>query len=240
MKKHLTAIKASSLTAALSFFAFTAVAAEEAGIKDPTEGWGELWGELMIDITVIGIVFAAVTLYLLIAYRRRRAGEDGKGRRLTPLAAFGWVVIPVFAFLADDIYLGAKNFELWNTYRKVPENALVIQVEGAMWSWDFRYPDGTMATNELRVPAGTPVHLKMTSRDVVHSLFIPDFHVKWDVIPGKETYLWFYPKEAGEHVFTCTEFCGAMHSGMYGKVIVMPQEEFSKWKESNKAKGGTV
>ncbi|MBI3756281.1 MAG: cytochrome c oxidase subunit II [Deltaproteobacteria bacterium] len=208
----------------------------------PAEGWEHLWRELMIDITVIGVVFAAVTIYLLITNRRKRPGDEGQGPKLSPLAAFGWVVIPIFVFMADDIYLAAESFDLWGNYRNVPANALVINVEGYMWGWDVKYPEKIIITNELRVPAGRPIHIKLTSRDVVHSFFIPDFHVKWDAVKGRENYLWFYPKqvEAGEHVMTCTEFCGMLHSSMFGKVIVMPENEFNKWIEDNKPKGGNV
>lgn len=209
-------------------------------IRDPKEGWDELWGELMTDIVIIGAAFAAITVYLLIRYRRGRSDKDGKGVELSPIAAFGWVVIPVFIFMADDIYLAARNFEQWNNVRTVPKGALVIEAEGYMWAWDFKYPDGIMTNNELRVPVGRPVHVKLKSRDVVHSFFIPDYRVKWDAVPGKENYIWFYPKETGEFVITCTEFCGMLHSNMYGKVIVMPEGEYNKWAEENKVKGGSV
>lgn len=196
---------------------------------DLLEGWNELWRELMIDITVIGLLFAAVTVYLLIRYRRRRSDEEGSGKELKPLAAFGWVMIPAFLFMADDIFLAAKNFELWNQMRTVPKDAYEISVEGYMWGWDVTYPEGVQTNNEMFVPAGRPIKVKIHSRDVVHSFFIPDFRVKWDAVPGMETYIWFYPKEPGEHVMTCAEYCGMLHSGMHGKVKVVPAEEFQEW-----------
>ena len=198
-------------------------------IPDLVAEWNELWHELIIDITVIGVFFTLATLYLLIKYRRRKPDEVGKGKELSPLGALGWVLIPLFIFLADDIYLAAKNFELWNKYRTVPENSYVINVEAGMWSWDFKYPDGFTTTNELVVEVGRPVKLNLTSRDVVHSFFIPDYKTKWDAVPGRTNYLWFNPKEVGEHILTCTEFCGALHSKMYGKVIVKSTKDFNGW-----------
>ena len=76
--------------------------------------------------------------------------------------------------------------------------------------------------------------LRMKSDDVVHSFFIPRYRIKEDLMPGRVTYLWFYPKDKGEHVFTCTEFCGTNHSEMWGKVKVVSQEEFDEWSEKNK------
>lgn len=232
--EHMKIFKRLIAGGALLLPAAVSEAAEGGGaVPDITEGWHHLWQELLLDITIIGIIFAAVTLYLLIRYRRRKEGEEGKASRLSPLASLGWVLIPAFIFLADDVFLAAKNFELWNKMREVPEGAYEVKVEAYMWGWDITYPGGATATNEIRVPEGTPIKVSLTSRDVVHSFFIPDFKVKWDTVPGMETYLWFYPKTAGEHVMTCAEFCGVLHSSMHGKVIVMPEAEFEKWIEEN-------
>lgn len=211
-------------------------------IADVPGGWTHLFNEMLIDITVIGIIFALITIYLLIKYRRRYQGQNGKPAKLSTAAAIAWALIPVFVFMADDMYLAAEGWSLWNDIRRVPENAYEIKVEGAMWSWHFIYPDGVETYNELRVPAGTPVVVRMTSKDVVHSFFIPDFKVKEDLMPGRVTYIWFYPKEAGEHLITCAEYCGVMHSGMKGTIIAMPKDEFDKWYETEKknvnAEGG--
>ena len=197
-------------------------------IADPAVGWDRLWEEMLIDITVIGLAFAAVAAWFMWRYRRRDRAE-GDPPRLSATAAVGWAVIPAFVFMADDFYLAAKGWELWKVYRTVPEGALEVRLDSAMWSWNYTYPNGAVTVNELRVPAGRPVLLRMTSRDVVHSHFIPDFRVKEDSMPGRITYLWFYPKEPGEHVVTCAEYCGLLHSRMAGKVIVMAPDAFDAW-----------
>ena len=210
-------------------------------IPDIPGGWTHLFNEMLVDITVIGVIFAAVTIYFLIRYRRRHSGQEGNPPKLSVAAAVGWALIPAFIFMADDLYLAAEGWTLYNDYRTVPENAYEIKLEGAMWSWNFKYPEGVETINELRVPAGTPILVRMTSRDVVHSFFLPDFKVKEDLMPGRVTYLWFYPKEPGEHLITCAEYCGVIHSSMMGTVIAMPQDEFNKWIEAEKkasAEGG--
>lgn len=206
-------------------------------IPDIPGGWNHLFNEMLIDITVIGIIFATITLYLLIRYRRKYPGQDGNPPKLSTAAAVGWALIPAFVFMADDIYLAAEGWDLWNQYRRVPENAYEVKVEGAMWSWHFIYPDGVETFNELRVPVGKPVVARLTSKDVVHSFFIPDFKVKEDLMPGRITYLWFYPKEPGEHLITCAEYCGVMHSGMRGTIIAMPENEFNNWIAAEKKAG---
>lgn len=199
-------------------------------VPNPAENFDRLWNHMVIDIAVIGVVFSLVALYFLVRYRRR-ADEDGRPVSLSTLSAVGWAVIPAFAFMADDFYLAAKAWNLLNDYRVVPEKHLEVKLESAMWSWTYTYPNGVRAINELRVPAGQPVVLRMTSRDVVHSHYIPDFRVKEDSMPGRVTYLMFYPKQPGEHVATCAEYCGLMHSKMYGKVIVMPPQAYRDWYE---------
>ena len=219
----------------LSLNAFLAYAG---AIPDTREGWDHLWAEVLIDIVVLGVLFAVVAVYLLIRFKRKSPDDTGSASKLSPLAAFGWVVIPVSVFMADDIFLALKNFDLWSHYRNVPKGAYELEVESYMWGYNIKYPEGIITNNELRVPVGRPIHVKLSSPDVIHTLFIPDLRVKWDALPGRQTYLWFYPREAGEHVMTCTEYCGTLHSGMHGKVIMMPQQEFSKWIDTTMAEQG--
>lgn len=198
-------------------------------LADPAAGWDRLWHEVIVDITVIGVLFALLAAWFIWRYRRRYDRQQGEPPRLTPAAAVAWAVIPVFVFLADDFFLAAKGWQLWNAYRDVPGERLEVRLESGMYSWDYTYPNGVQAQNELRVPAGMPIMLRMTSRDTLHSHFIPDFRVKEDSMPGRVTYLWFHPKQPGEHLVTCAEYCGVMHSYMSGRIVVLPPQEFEAW-----------
>ena len=205
-------------------------AANAAGtIKDPARGWDVLWHAVIFDITIIGVLFAIVTAWFLWKARRRPGNEIGASPKLSPAAAVAWVVLPVFIFLSIDLYTAAKGWVLWNTYRDVPANRLEVKLESGMYSWDYTYPNGVRTQNELIVPAGTPVMLRMTSRDTLHSHYIPDFRVKEDSMPGRVTYLWFNPTKPGEHIVTCAEYCGVMHGYMAGRVIVKAPDEYAAW-----------
>lgn len=213
-------------------YAYGGAGAESTAVKairSPAEGWDHLWKEVLIDITLMGTLFALVTAYFLIKYRRREDGQKGTPPKLSAALAVGWTLIPAFIFMSDDFFLAAKGWALWNDYRQVPADRMEIKLESGMYSWDYTYPNGVQTQNELRVPAGKPIMLRMTSRDTIHSHFIPDFRVKEDSMPGRVTYLWFYPEKPGEHVVTCTEYCGIMHSYMVGKVVVMPEADFAAW-----------
>lgn len=205
------------------------MAGDFGAIADPARGWDRLWHEVIVDIAVIGVAFALVTAWFAWKYRHRPGNESGQSPRLSPAAAVAWVVIPAFVFLADDLFIAANGWELWNTYRNVPADRLEVKLESGMYSWDYTYPNGVRTQNELIVPAGRPVMLRMTSRDTLHSHFIPDFRVKEDSMPGRVTYLWFHPAKPGEHLVTCAEYCGVMHGYMAGRVIVKSAEDYASW-----------
>jgi len=217
--------------AAASLFAIGAGDAGAEVLNDHTEHWKELWGHVLLDIGVIGVVFGLMASYFLVAYRRSRDDQVGSGPKFSFAQSMAWALIPAFVFMADDFYLAASGWKLWNDQRIVPENALEVKLTGRMWSWDFDYGNGKVNTNEdgLVVPQGKPVVMRMKSEDAVHSFFIPEYRIKEDLMPGRVTYLWFYPKSVGEYVFTCTEFCGTNHSNMWGKVKVIPAAEFDAW-----------
>jgi cytochrome c oxidase subunit 2 len=102
------------------------------------------------------------------------------------------------------------------------------------WAWTFKYPNGAQS-DDLYVPAGRPVRLVMRSNDVLHSLYIPAFRVKRDVVPGRYTHLWFQSDfitgmDEGYFLF-CTEYCGTGHSNMNRRVYVLGETEFNEWLE---------
>jgi cytochrome c oxidase subunit 2 len=209
---------------------------ESSYIPDNAAGWEHLWTEVLIDISVLGAIFAVVLALLIWKYRSRPGVEGGGAPQLSTVAAIGWALIPGFLFMADDFYIAANGWQLWNNQRTVPADRLEVSLESGMYSWDYTYANGIHTQNELRVPAGKPVLLRMTSRDTIHDHYIPDFKVKEDSMPGRVTYMWFYPKDPGKHLVVCNEYCGIMHSYMSGQIIVMPPEEYQAWYEQEGAK----
>jgi len=221
--------------AASLLFTVPAFASETApgGIPDLVEGWDHLWFELMVDLLVIGAIFGVAAVYMLIKYRAKSPDDVGHGPKLSTAQMWGWALIPAFIFMADDFFLAAKGWALWNDYRRVPENALEVKVIGSQWNWEFDYGND-VTSDVLKVPAGKPVVLRMTSEDVIHSFFLPDHRVKEDMMPGRITYLWFYPKKLGKTFVTCAEFCGTNHSDMVADVVTVPEAEFNAWLEAEK------
>ncbi len=177
--------------------------------------------DLVYDIiTWISIMFfvniVVVIVYFMFKYRRTAHVANTAGpTHNTPLEVT-WSVIPLILVIAM-FYVGLKGYVYITT---PPENSYQIQVMGQRWFWTFNHPNGAAVTNVLQVPVGRPVRLLMRSDDVIHSLFIPAFRVKQDVVPGRRTELWFEATRTGDFDLFCSEYCGTKHSQMVGRVLV--------------------
>lgn len=145
-----------------------------------------------------------------------------------------WIVLPVI-LVTWMFWVGYKGFLL---IREVPEGAMVVKVTGQQWSWSFYYPEEGISTTEMVVPVNTPVKAEITAPpdDVLHSFFIPDFRVKEDAVPGKETYLWFESNRVGDFNIFCAEYCGKDHSRMISMLHVVSEEDYRKWIKAQEAK----
>jgi len=102
-----------------------------------------------------------------------------------------------------------------------------VEVRAEQWGWTFRYPDyGGKTTRVLHLPAGTPVDMVVTSRDVIHSFWIPRLAGKMDAIPGRVNVLRIQADAPGRYEGTCSEFCGIGHAGMRFEVVAHPAGDF--------------
>lgn len=184
---------------------------------------------LGIHLWLISFLFSLIVvtlLYSLVVFRRRK-GETGDGAHIegnTRLEIF-WTMIPLFVvvFLA---YLGAQSL---GETRRVDPTALQVNVTGARWFWQYEYPDYGVTSTELVLPVDRQVLLRMTSLDVIHSFWVPEFRVKQDLVPGQTTELRITPTMIGDYTVRCAELCGTSHAYMEGAVHVVAQEEFAAW-----------
>lgn len=184
---------------------------------------------------VIGVTMAGATLvalcagYFILRYRHRQTPPSEptpKTSPVRPLMAF-WFELAVIGFLLL-LFVGwwVIGFRQFITLEVPPPTAMDVYVTGKQWMWTFAYPNGRASNAVLYVPARRPVRLLMSSRDVIHSVFIPDFRVKKDVIPGRMTSLWFEALEPGVYPVYCTEYCGEGHSTMRAEVIVLEENDY--------------
>lgn len=112
-------------------------------------------------------------------------------------------------------------------------NPLEIKVNGIQYAWVFTYPESGVISGEIHVPIDRPVALNMTAGDVIHAFWLPEFRIKQDVIPGRETNLVFTPNKIGQYPVVCAELCGAYHGGMKTQLYVQSQSDYDQWIKDN-------
>ena len=168
----------------------------------------------------------AAMLYFAYKYRESVASSE-ESPYIEGNPFFEWTVSALLSVCFVVIFVwGLIGF---NEIYTVPEGAYEINVIGQQWAWQFQYANGKTTTNNIYVPKGVPVKLIMTSKDVIHDFFVPNFRLKHDVVPGMYSSLWFEATKTGENDIFCAQYCGTAHSNMIGKVIVMEPNEFKVW-----------
>ena len=110
-----------------------------------------------------------------------------------------------------------------------PADGMDVYVVAKQWMWQFAYPGGQTSLNRLYVPVNRPVRVLITSRDVIHSFYVPAFRLKMDAVPGRYTTLWFEASHPGTFDIYCAEFCGSGHSRMRGEVVALAPEDHDAW-----------
>jgi cytochrome c oxidase subunit 2 len=183
----------------------------------------------VISTTLCGSVLVALAAAIfLIRYRHRPstpiplAPQPGQGR-----ATRGVEISAAGLLLALFIGFWVVGFRQFVQLESPPPDALPIQVVAKQWMWTFGYPNGRGSKGVLYVPVARPVRLSMTSRDVIHSFFVPEFRVKKDVVPGRTTELWFEVREPGTYAVFCAEYCGEGHSTMRASVVALEDADYA-------------
>jgi cytochrome c oxidase subunit II len=173
----------------------------------------------LVAFISFALIAVALIRFRAGANRPRKPLKLGLARELG-LATFTLVVFVAFWVV---------GFSQYRELRTPPKDSLHIYVVAKQWMWQAVYPDGTTVEDDIRVPVGQPVELVMTSRDVIHSFYVPAFRVKQDVVPGRSTTLWFTAVQPGAYDILCAEYCGAGHSKMRGRVIALRPDAYQRW-----------
>jgi cytochrome c oxidase subunit 2 len=181
----------------------------------------------ILAISVFFFLLIVVLMVVFIFKYRHREGHQAEASPTHSLPLeLTWSIIPVILVVLI-FFFGVRAFLDMTT---APANAYEIQVTGQKWSWSFQYPSGYV-DESLHVPVDRPVRLVMSSADVIHSLYVPAFRIKQDVVPGRYAHAWFEATQPGEYDLFCAEYCGTSHSDMIARVVVHPPGEFETWLE---------
>lgn len=183
----------------------------------------------VITVTMLGALGVAVAvLYFIVRYRERAGEPVTETRHVREALSLKFELFGFGGLLALFLLWWVIGFRQYVRIAEPPPEAMTIYVTGKQWMWNFAYPNGAGSAGVLYVPAGQPVKLVMTSRDVIHSFYVPHFRVKRDVVPGRSTAMWFEVKEPGRYPVYCTEYCGQAHSTMRAEVVALPPAEFEQ------------
>jgi cytochrome c oxidase subunit 2 len=175
---------------------------------------------------VFTVAITAALLYFVAKYRRKPGVKSEPTGHFMKLELF-WTITPtIFIF-----FLFHAGFVGYIRNATAAEGATEIRVRGKKWSWEFEYPSGDRMPGELTLEQGRAYKMIISSEDVLHSFYIPEFRMKRDAVPGQYSFIQFTPTVAGDaHVF-CAEYCGNSHSGMLATVKVLPPEQYTEWEK---------
>lgn len=175
-------------------------------------------------ISLFLLVGLTVTmLYFVYRYNKKKNAKAIQNEGNIKLEII-WTVVPILLALLMFYY----GWEGWKPMNKPPKDAMTITTTARMWSFSFLYQNGKEST-ELVVPVNTPVKINLVSVDVIHSLFIPAYRLKSDIVPGRQKVMWFIPEREGDYDLYCAEYCGLRHSYMKSMVKVLSKDKFNAW-----------
>ncbi|TVS10330.1 MAG: cytochrome c oxidase subunit II [Planctomycetaceae bacterium] len=180
-----------------------------------------LWWVLLAVCGIYTVGTFALFFYAIFRPKQEHAAPHGGNRFILT----GGVFLPFVVLLGLLLYSVQATTQL-----QTPEAGLTIRVVGHRFWWEVEYPEyGIVNANELHIPVGEPVHLELTSGDVIHSFWVPQLHGKMDMFPDLTTHLWLQADKEGVYRGQCAEFCGVQHARMAFHVFAKPPKEFAAW-----------
>jgi cytochrome c oxidase subunit 2 len=185
-----------------------------------------------ITIIFLFSLIVGLMVYSIIFFRRRKGDEtDGPHVEGSNALEVAWTIVPLGIVLTVAV-IGSQA--LGRTMAADPK-PLRVNVIGSQWSWRFEYPDLGILSTELMLPVDKQALLILSSTDVIHSFWVPEFRLKQDALPGNafNRQLRITPSEVGDYKLRCAEMCGRQHYAMESPVRVLPQAEFDAWVQAN-------
>lgn len=169
---------------------------------------------------IIGGLVEGLLVVALLRYRRREGFRlPSRVKTHDTRLELIWTLLPILVIAI----VAAGSFSTMQITENPPEGTIHVEVLAQRFAWDFVYPDGTTSNGLLRVQANEVVRLNVTSRDVIHSYYVPEFGLKIDAVPGRVNHYWFEALVPGTYHIECAEYCGVGHYSMVGTLEVFPE-----------------
>ncbi|HEY7168511.1 MAG TPA: cytochrome c oxidase subunit II [Candidatus Binatia bacterium] len=196
---------------------------------------------LIYYITATAFILVTVLMiWFLIAYRHQEGRRAIYSHGNTTLEII-WTIIPA----AILIVLSFMSVSTWaNIKRHAPDSDFELGVTAKQFNWEVYYPgpdhkvgtdDDVKFDNDLHVPVNKVVRVYLSSKDVIHSFYLPNLRLRQDAVPGRTILVWFEATKPGKYEIPCSQLCGFGHSGMKGWLYVHTPEEYQKWAAENLA-----
>jgi cytochrome c oxidase subunit II len=177
----------------------------------------------------VGLLVAFLLIYFSVRYRRRMGAFTPPAKTASAhWLEWTWTITPLLIFVLMFVWGAVVYVRAFNA----PEDSSLVYVVAKQWMWKFQHPEGQREINTLHVPVGRPVKLLLTSEDVIHSFFVPDFRVHMDVLPARYTSVWFEVTKPGRYHLFCSQFCGTSHANMRGEVVALEPADYQQWLQS--------
>jgi cytochrome c oxidase subunit II len=196
---------------------------------------------LIYYITAVTFILVTVLMVLFLIMYRQREGRRASYTHGNTTLEIVWTIVPAVIL----IVLSFMSVSTWaKVKRHAPESDFELQVAAKQFNWEIVYPgadrqfgtpDDVKFDNDLHVPVNKVVRVYLTSRDVIHSFFLPNLRLKQDAVPGRDILVWFEATKPGKYELPCAELCGFGHSGMKGWLHVHTPEEYAQWAAENLA-----
>lgn len=210
---------------------FVATAVDVSGIlpragAQSAEMIDELFRVMLGVATIIFLIVEGGLVYAVIRFRRQPGDEsDGPPIHGNVALEVVWTLIPAVIVVGISLY----SYNVLTEFERPGEDPLVVEVVGRQFAWEFHYPEADVTSAVLHLPLNQVAHLQITSEDVIHSFYVPQFRVKRDATPGRVTDLTVHPVRTGTYQVLCAELCGPGHAAMVTQVIVETPEAFQAW-----------
>jgi cytochrome c oxidase subunit 2 len=187
---------------------------------------------------VIGVLVLGLIAWILVRFRERPGSPLPRQVRGHAALELAWTIAPALVLLV----IAVPTIQvIFRTQAPASPQALEIDVIAKQWWWEYRYPAlGVVTANELHVPAGRPVAVKLIGWDVIHSFWVPQIAAKRDVIPGRLNRITFTADTPGTYWGQCAEYCGTSHANMMLRVMVDAPADFDRWVQAQLAPPAAV
>jgi cytochrome c oxidase subunit 2 len=188
-----------------------------------------LYDWLLVASVPMFVLVMAVAIYCVVRFRVRPGGPTGDGAPIhgnTRLEII-WVTIPFLIVTALAVYAAVVLAQI----EKKQPNELQVRAIGQQFTWTFEYTQNgkKFTANELYLPIDRPVYVKINTKDVLHSFWVPAFRLKMDAVPGQTDHVRFTPNRIGNYEVVCAELCGAGHATMRVRSAVVTKQAYQKW-----------